>query len=374
MSNTVINQGKTIDQIDSIDEKITDADKKAAFIGNGVLPLNGPAGGEPSATSRQTLGVPVSELVPDVSGKADKSELSITDVTGDATKKNIQLKAGTSTEVVVAHQDLSQYYTKSESNEAFVSKTGYVAYTTDEKNKLGGIETGAEVNKIESISIGDTELEPDENKNVNIKLGSWLYTDEDNRIFVSPNYGAGTGGLSFNDGELCVKYDKKTIERDVNNNLSVNFDNTLTIVNIPSGPDIASYLSVANPVPDNTTGEGAILCWQSGSDFLGIEPHAVWCSPDSNDILVDTTNGEIRLAVPVPDPKGLHPANDGDVLTYDGNTDEIVWAAPQGGGIELPPLPTENATGGGLDETMTRIKLVGECNYEDHFTLKWEYE
>ena len=25
-------------------------------------------------------------------------------------------------------------------------------------------------------------------------------------------------------------------------------------------------------------------------------------------------------------------------------------------------------------ETTTRIRLVGECNYDDHFTLKWEYE
>lgn len=43
----------------------------------------------------------------DVSGKAEKSEMSITDVSGDNSKKNIQLKTGLSQDVVVAHQDIS---------------------------------------------------------------------------------------------------------------------------------------------------------------------------------------------------------------------------------------------------------------------------
>ena len=43
----------------------------------------------------------------DLSGYALKSEMSITDVSGDATKKNIQLKSGLSQDVLVAHQDIS---------------------------------------------------------------------------------------------------------------------------------------------------------------------------------------------------------------------------------------------------------------------------
>lgn len=39
--------------------------------------------------------------------KAEKSELSITAVTGHSDKKNIQLKSGTSQEVLIAHQDIS---------------------------------------------------------------------------------------------------------------------------------------------------------------------------------------------------------------------------------------------------------------------------
>jgi hypothetical protein len=43
----------------------------------------------------------------DLSGYALKSEMAITDVSGDATKKNIQLKSGLSQDVIVAHQDIS---------------------------------------------------------------------------------------------------------------------------------------------------------------------------------------------------------------------------------------------------------------------------
>jgi len=43
----------------------------------------------------------------DLSGYALKSEMSISDVANDATKKTIQLKSGLSQDVVVAHQDIS---------------------------------------------------------------------------------------------------------------------------------------------------------------------------------------------------------------------------------------------------------------------------
>ena len=45
-----------------------------------------------------------------VAGKADKSEMSITAVSGDATKKNIQLKSGTAQDVVIEHQQLTDTY------------------------------------------------------------------------------------------------------------------------------------------------------------------------------------------------------------------------------------------------------------------------
>jgi hypothetical protein len=41
-----------------------------------------------------------------ISGKAEKSEMSIADVAGDSTKKTITLKSGLSQDVLVAHQNI----------------------------------------------------------------------------------------------------------------------------------------------------------------------------------------------------------------------------------------------------------------------------
>lgn len=75
--------------------------------------------------------------------KADKSEMAITQGTGDNTDKTtIQLKDGLSTTVLTQHQDISGKVDK-------VNGKGLSSndYTTDEKNKLNGIETGAEKHK-----------------------------------------------------------------------------------------------------------------------------------------------------------------------------------------------------------------------------------
>ena len=57
----------------------------------------------------------------DIEGKAEKSEMSITNVSGDTTKKNIQLKTGLSQNVVVDHQDISGKADKSEMSVSAVS-------------------------------------------------------------------------------------------------------------------------------------------------------------------------------------------------------------------------------------------------------------
>ena len=156
--------------------------------------------------------------------------------------------------------------------------------------KVEGIEAGAEVNKIESISIDDTELEPDVNKNVNIELdGRWLHIDEDNCIYVSPSYGEGTGGLH------C----------DSNYGLSVAVD-------------------------DSTIG-----IYHDGGNL-----HVYY---DTDTITTANGNG-LEVANPVPDPKGSHPAANGDVLTYNATSDEIVWAAPTTLHVDDDTIKNTNGT------------------------------
>ena len=53
------------------------------------------------------------------------------------------------------------------------------------------------------------------------------------------------------------------------------------------------------------------------------------CVKYDGDTIVENGNG-LEVANPVPDT--YNNANDGDVLTYNAQSDEIVWAAPQGGG------------------------------------------
>lgn len=92
-------------------------------------------------------------------------------------------------------------------------------------------------------------------------------------------------------------------------------------------------LSVAVPVPEVPQNKvGAVLTIISDDGGIDWE-NPIRYYPGTG---LDTSSGvdslTFHVKVPVPDPKSN--ANPGDVLTYDG--EDVVWAAPQGGGIELP--------------------------------------
>ncbi|WP_405323272.1 hypothetical protein [Fibrobacter sp.] len=143
-----------------------------------------PSGGIPKAdldSSVQTsLGKADTALqAADVVDKANKSEMTITAVDGDSTKKNIQLKTGLSQVVVVEHQDISGKVDKeagkglstNDFSDAYKDKVDAnttarhthgnkdvldattASFTTDDETKLDGIEAGAQVNKIETITV-----------------------------------------------------------------------------------------------------------------------------------------------------------------------------------------------------------------------------
>lgn len=113
--------------------------------------------------------VDISQAIPDVSGKANKSEMSVVDGTGaNADKTTITLKTGTSATVLKQHQDISGKVDK---------VTGYGLskndYTDADKTKLANIEDGAEVNVINGINKSDnTPLTPDQNGIVTLPSAS----------------------------------------------------------------------------------------------------------------------------------------------------------------------------------------------------------
>lgn len=81
---------------------------------------------------------------------ASATEVSKSDITG----------LGIQAEINANNKVNADYIDDSTSNHKFTSST--------EKNKLSGIESGAEVNKIGSISINNTPINPDSNKNVDL--------------------------------------------------------------------------------------------------------------------------------------------------------------------------------------------------------------
>lgn len=72
-------------------------------------------------------------------------------------------------------------------------------YTNDDQSKLQGIDAGADVNTIESISVNGTAITPDANKNVGIPLGTGLTYDSTNGIRISTT-GTATGANAFAEG------------------------------------------------------------------------------------------------------------------------------------------------------------------------------
>lgn len=95
-----------------------------------------------------------SALTTSLDGKANKSEMSVVDGSGaDADKTTITLKSGTSATVLKSHQDISGKVDK-------VTGKGLSTedYTSAEKTKLGGIDTGAQVNVIETVKVNGTAL------------------------------------------------------------------------------------------------------------------------------------------------------------------------------------------------------------------------
>lgn len=116
---------------------------------------------------------------------------------------------------------------------------------------------------IESISIDNTELVPDENKNVNIAIESdcGLYVNNNNEL----SFGVDSGDTS----PLCIRS---------SNELSFQYDGTLTIVHSGSNEN---YLSVAIPVPKPSADHsdiGKVLTVQQASNPNNSD-EIVWAAP-----------------------------------------------------------------------------------------------
>ena len=119
----------------------------------------------------------------DITGKAEKSEMAIEAVTGDATKKTITLKDGLSQDVVVAHQDISGKADKvsgaTANNFAGLDANGNLK---DSGAKASDFATAAQGTKadsaIQSVKVNGTALTPDSNKAVDVEVPNRVTAQE----------------------------------------------------------------------------------------------------------------------------------------------------------------------------------------------------
>lgn len=109
--------------------------------------------------------------------------------------------------------DLTNYYTKSQADSKFVEAVSGKQlstndYTTAEKNKLSEIESGAQVNAINTVKVNGTALTPDSNKAVDITVPTTLDQISDGSTRKLSNYlpleGGSLQNTSSGDTELIV--------------------------------------------------------------------------------------------------------------------------------------------------------------------------
>lgn len=160
--------------------------------------------------STSTITIGDSSVTPvtsqDISGKADKSEMSVT-TSGDQT--TITLKSGTSATVINAHQSLSgkqDTITSSNKLSADLVSDGTTnkAYTSTEKTKLAGIAAGAEVNVNADwdATSGDAEILhkptiPSKTSDLTNDSGFITAAQVEESIVKSVNTTAGTSGVNL---------------------------------------------------------------------------------------------------------------------------------------------------------------------------------
>lgn len=186
---------------------------------------------------------------------------------------------GTQWDVLAGDVDLTDYYTKTETNDLLDDKVDKVTgkqlstedYTTAEKTKLSGIEDNAEVNIIETVKVNGTALTPDQDRAVDITIaGDADHIDYDNTTsgldatnvqdaideLADEKVDKESGkGLSTND--FTDNYKNKL--DDIEDNAEVNIIETIKVNGTALTPDTNRAVDItiagdaANITYDNTT-------------------------------------------------------------------------------------------------------------------------
>ena len=265
----------------------------------------------------------------DISGKAEKSELTISAVSGDDSKKNIQLKNGTAVDVVVEHQDISGKQDVI-SDLADIRSKANAAYVKD-ANGIPKADLASAVQT--SLGNADTAIQRSDLATV---ATSGDYDDLTNKPTIPEvyNYTASGSGLIITE-ESGVKNVK--VENPVPTNGSVGNVLKKTAKGTEWG-------TVSIPVTDVTVDGNSVV--SNGTAAIPAIPD-VSDKAEKSEMSVEAVSGDATkktitlksgLSVDVvTEHKAELPTEgktEGKVLTVN-NSDEVVWGDAQGG-TDLP--------------------------------------
>ena len=146
----------------------------------------------------------------DLSGYALKSEMSIADVAGDATKKTITLKSGLSQDVLVAHQDIS-----GKADKATDAVTGNLAIFDANGNPVDGNCKPADFQAAGSYKTTQTAVSDPTASGTALEFIDTISQDENGEISVTKktvaNVSASTSGVGGTNG-LMIAADKEKLD------------------------------------------------------------------------------------------------------------------------------------------------------------------
>ena len=258
--NTIINQGTTIDNLPGLDG-MTPAQKQE-FIDSAFVPIRGTISGE--MATRKVTG---SDLAASGENKIDSIAVAGTTIEPVNKHVNIPLATTTAAGVMSANDKTKLDELKGVPDPTIFAASGGDVLTLD--NNGNARWSPPPTPEIDSISVDETVLDIDANKNVNIPLGDGLVYDADG------------GGV---------------------HTLHAKLDGSGGIEASSEG-----HLYVSATLPLYTYDE------PKNSIFLGYD-----------ETLALNDDGDLVVATPVPPPG--EDTTEGDILTYDGNG--IVWAQP----------------------------------------------
>ena len=234
--NTIINQGTTIDNLPGLDGM--SQEHKHAFIDSAFVPIRGTISGE--MATRKVTG---SDLAASGENKIDSIAVAGTTIEPVNKHVNIPLATTTAAGVMSANDKTKLDELKGVPDPTIFAASGGDVLTLD--NNGNARWSPPPTPEIDSISVDETVLDIDANKNVNIPLGDGLVYDADGGgVHTLHAKLDGSGGIeASSEGHLYVSTTLPLYTYDEpKNSIFLGYDETLAL-------NDDGELVVANPVP-----------------------------------------------------------------------------------------------------------------------------